>query len=105
MSADTTGDGIPYLDVLAADFRPDSAQVLAARDANWYARAPFGYAILRYQQTSAALRDPRFQRTSLEWMLTSRGITSGPVFDWLRSIILSTEGADHLRLRRLVSKA
>jgi cytochrome P450 len=105
MSVDVAEDRIAYLDVIAPDFRPDSAQVMAARDANWYARTPFGYAILRYRQASAALRDPRFARSSLEWTLTSRGITSGPVLDWLRSIILSTDGADHLRLRRLVSKA
>ena len=105
MGADTTGDGIAYLDVMAPDFRPDSAEVMAARDAHWYARTAFGYALLGYKQTSAVLGDSRFARTPLEWALIMRGVTSGPVFDWLRSIILSTEGVDHLRLRRLVSKA
>jgi cytochrome P450 len=105
MGADMTGDATTYLDVMAPDFRADSAEVLAARDANWYARTPFGYVILRYKQTSEVLGDPRFRRSSMAWMAASRGITSGPLYDWMNTVILSIDGADHLRLRRLVSKA
>lgn len=37
--------------------------------------------------------------------LAAQGITSGPLVDWMGAILPSIEGADHTRLRRLVSKA
>ncbi|HSV64643.1 MAG TPA: cytochrome P450 [Mycobacteriales bacterium] len=104
MRSDVALDAIPYLDVLDPGFQPHSAEVAAAREASWYARTSMGYAILRYEQASAVLGDRRFRQT-VALMLTARGITGGPLFDWLTSTIIGTEGADHLRLRRLTSRA
>ena len=97
-------DAIPYLDTLDPDFNPESAEVAAARRANWYARTPVGIAVLRYEQVGAVLGDRRFRQTATMGLL-ARGITSGPLYDWLDKMIISTDGEEHLRLRRLTSKA
>ncbi|MGH4016545.1 MAG: cytochrome P450 [Pseudonocardiaceae bacterium] len=76
----------------------------AAADAGWWARTPVGLAALRYQECVALLRDRRLRHGSLD-ALTARGVTSGPFFDWLRTMLLNLEGQAHQRQRRLVSKA
>jgi cytochrome P450 len=105
MDAGAAKDNVATLDVMRPDFRPDAAQVLAAREANWYARTPVGYALLRYRQAGAVLGDRRFQQSVLDLALERKGVTSGLLYDWLSSNIIRTEGDHHLRLRRLVSKA
>lgn len=63
-----------------------------------------GPEILSYELARAALRDHRMcvpEGLGLE----TQGITSGPIWDRAKSTILSINGPDHDRLRRLVSKA
>ncbi|BBZ19321.1 cytochrome P450 [Mycolicibacterium gadium] len=63
-----------------------------------------GPEILSYDLARAALRDHRMcvpEGLGLE----TQGITSGPIWDRAVSTILSINGPDHDRLRRLVSKA
>lgn len=93
-----------YLDTLDPMFRPDSAEVREARAVNWYARTPLGYAVLRYEPATELLADRRL-RHGLKDFLATQGVTEGPLYDWMRQGLLSVEGADHTRLRRLVSKA
>jgi cytochrome P450 len=100
----TAGTDVGFLDVLDPAFRPDSPAVVAARTAHWYARTPLGYAVLRYEQAAALLTDRRLREGGMD-SLIALGITDGPLFDWMTSLILNVEGADHARLRRLVAKA
>jgi cytochrome P450 len=95
---------IPYLDVRDRAFRPDSAAVRAGRDRHWCARTPLGYAVLRYQEATELLSDRRLRQGGVD-ALATHGIVSGPLHDWLTSILPNIEGADHTRLRRLVGKA
>jgi len=60
-NVDGPGDGVVELNVLDPAFRPDSAAVAAARAANWYARTPIGFAVLRHREATALLAD------QLEW--------------------------------------
>jgi len=63
-----------------------------------------GPEILSYELARSALRDHRMcvpEGLGLE----TQGITSGPIWDRAVSTILSINGPDHDRLRRLVSKA
>lgn len=92
------------LNVLDPTFRPDSAEVAAARAGNWYARTPIGIAILRHREAQALLGDRRVRWGGVE-SLAAQGITSGPAVDWIGSVLPSIEGADHTRLRGLMSKA
>jgi cytochrome P450 len=95
---------LPYLDVMDPAFRPDSAEVRVARAAHWCARTPMGFAVLRYDKLAALLVDRRLRQGTYQF-LTAQGLTEGPVVEWMSSIILSVEGDDHTRLRRLVSRA
>lgn len=65
---------------------------------------PFGPEILSYELSRDMLRDNRF-RLPPGITLASQGITSGPLFDKMANSLLGLEGAPHVRLRKLVSKA
>ncbi len=68
------------------------------------ALGPHGPEVLSYELVRTVLRDPRF-RMPKGVSLAMQGITSGPVWDKATKGLLSRDGADHNRLRRLVSKA
>ena len=92
------------LDIFDPTFRADSPEVRAAAVAGWWARTPIGLAVLRYQECLALLRDRRLRHGSLD-ALAARGVTAGPFFDWLHTMLLNLEGQPHQRQRQLVSKA
>ncbi|MGX1772067.1 cytochrome P450 [Nocardia brasiliensis] len=96
--------GVVELNVLDPAFRPDSPEVAAARAANWYARTPIGFAVLRHREAAALLADRRVRWGGVE-SLAAQGIIAGPAVEWIGSVLPSVEGADHTRLRQLVSKA
>src|ERR1700735_4902442 len=68
------------------------------------ALGPHGPEVLSYELVRKVLRDPRF-RMPKGVALAMQGITSGPLWDKVTAGLLSRDGADHNRLRRLVSKA
>ncbi|MCO1656934.1 cytochrome P450 [Pseudonocardia humida] len=95
---------VAVLDLLDPAFRPDGPQARAARAANWYARTPMGIAVLHHDKINLLLGDRRLVQGSHR-ILTAQGIVSGPVPEFMNSIILTVEGDDHTRLRSLVSRA
>jgi cytochrome P450 len=95
---------VAFFDLFDPAFQPDAPQVHAAREACWYARTSLGYAVLRYDEVAALLRDRRLRQGGVE-SLAAQGITTGPLADWMRMGILNIEGEEHARLRHLVSKA
>ena len=97
-------DTLPFLDILSPEFEFDSVEVKAARDASWLARTPIGFAVLRYDDVSAMLKDARLHQGSAA-ILALRGLTDGPLVDWWKGTILNIDGPEHTRLRRLVAKA
>jgi cytochrome P450 len=85
---------------------PEEAHRLVAQAR---ARAPIaigthGPEILSDQLVRSVLRDPRF-RVPNGMFLAGQGITSGPIWDRVTSSLISLDGEEHHRLRRLVSKA
>ena len=96
---------LAYLDVLSAEFQDDPHGCLrAARQQGWLARSPFGLELLGYPQVQVGLRDRRF-RSPAGLTLAIQGITEGPLWDRVIAGILSIDGEDHTRLRRLVGQA
>jgi cytochrome P450 len=95
---------VACFDLFDPAFQPDAPAVHAAREACWYARTSLGYAVLRYDEVAALLRDRRLRQGGVE-SLAAQGITTGPLADWMRMVILNIEGEEHARLRHLVSKA
>ena len=92
---------VPFLDVADPSFSVRSDAVRAARDASWYARTPYGIAVLRYDEASRLLKDHRLVQGSARWP-DHTGI-EGPWADWWKRSILNREGDDHMRLRRLMT--
>jgi cytochrome P450 len=93
-----------YLDLADPTFDVTSAVVDEARERNWYAETPYGWAVLRYEQGTAVLKDRRFQQGNARWP-AQNGVHGGPFVRWWGETLLSLEGEDHLRLRRLLSPA
>ncbi|MGB8500917.1 cytochrome P450 [Mycobacterium sp.] len=65
---------------------------------------PHGPEILSYDLVRTTLRDPRLCPPP-GLTLEAQGITSGRVWDKVTTSLLAINGAEHTRLRRLVSKA
>ncbi len=68
------------------------------------ALGPHGPELLTYELVRCVLRDPRF-RVPQGMFLAAQGITSGPLWDRVATNLISLDGVEHHRLRRLVSKA
>jgi cytochrome P450 len=68
------------------------------------ALGPHGPEVLSYELVRTVLRDPRF-RIPKGLVLAAQGITSGRLWDKATTGLLSLDGAEHNRLRRLVCKA
>ncbi|TFV60623.1 cytochrome P450 [Mycobacterium sp. PS03-16] len=96
---------VPTLDYENSPDPEDAHRLLAeARRRGPVAHGPHGPEILTYELARTVLRDDRFA-TPRGLVLAAQGVTSGPVWDRVVANLLSLDGADHHRLRRLVCKA
>ena len=95
---------VPHLDLADPAFDVTSPSVHRARDDGWYAETPYGWAILRYDEGTALLKDRRFRQGNARWP-AQNGIHDGPWQQWWGETLLSLEGDDHLRLKRLLTPA
>jgi cytochrome P450 len=95
---------VPYFDMSDPAFDVTSAEVHRARDDSWYAETNWGWAVLRYEEVSALLKDRRFRQGNARWP-AQNGIHSGLFSDWWQETLLSLEGEDHARIRRLLMPA
>jgi cytochrome P450 len=81
------------------------ASMTQLADTTWIAKGLFGYAILRYDDATAILRDKRWHNAASK-IPEMRGITDPDIIGRRDNpSILSAEGDVHTRLRRLVAKA
>jgi cytochrome P450 len=85
-------------------FDTTSDHVASAREEGWYVETTWGWAVLRYDEASALLRDRRFRQGNARWP-EQNGIHSGLFSDWWGETLLSLEGDDHARIRRLLVPA
>src|SRR5262245_61718805 len=97
--------GLPVIAYEDAENPEDAHRIIRrAREQAPIALGPRGPEVLSYDLVQAVLRDPRF-RVAQGLGLEAQGITSGPLWDRVVKTLLSLDGAEHHRLRRLVSKA
>lgn len=102
----TTTTRVPELDVMALDAMPDPYGVLAeVREVSPLVRTPLGaWGVTRHEDVSALLRDRRlgheFPRDYLTFLFGE-----GPLIDVQMNMLLNRDGADHTRLRKLMSRA
>jgi cytochrome P450 len=97
--------GLPsltYQDV--DDPREAHRRIREARNQSPIAMGPYGPEVLSYNLVRTVLRDPRFSLPK-GMTLAAQGITSGPLWDRVAAVLLSLDGAEHDRLRRLTSPA
>ena len=85
---------------------PDHAHQLIrqARERAPIALGPYGPELLTYDLVRAVLRDSRFAMPRGIGLVV-QGISSGPLWDKVCQTIISLDGAQHHRLRALVSRA
>ena len=93
---------IPYLDLTDPQFAVASPAVIQAREESWYAKTNVGLAVLRHEHVGALLKDRRMRQGSYRWP-QQNGIEGGPLTEWWNEMLLSQEGEDHRRLRKLVN--
>lgn len=85
---------------------PETAHLILreARQRSPIAMGPYGPEVLTYDLVRTVLRDTRFTMPKGVG-LAVQGISSGPVWDRVTKLLVSIDGAEHHRLRRLVSRA
>ena len=97
---------LPNLDATATGAGPKNRDVLAGLAAqSWLVRHPFGYLLTRHEDCVAVLKDKRWH-SATKLISQLKGITDERYLErQKRPSILSMEGDEHQRLRRLVSPA
>lgn len=98
-----TDDGVPFLDPSDPCFSVRSQAVRRARAKSWYARTPYGLAVLRYEELKAMITHESLRQGSYRW--PDHNGATGTWAQWWKRIMLNVEGADHQRLRKLGAPA
>ncbi|HUF33694.1 MAG TPA: cytochrome P450 [Acidimicrobiales bacterium] len=95
---------LPELDTFGLDKEESRVAMEAAREQHWLARMPLGYTVTRYEDVVAILRDRRFH-SALGMIAQMQGVDDEAFTRRRQESILSMEGDEHARLRRLVAPA
>jgi cytochrome P450 len=93
-----------YFDLGDPAFDVTCPAVHEAREHGWYVRTNYGHAVLRYDEMNRLLKDRRFRQGNAQWP-SQNGIHSGLFSDWWKQTLLSLEGDDHDRIRKLLRPA
>ncbi len=95
---------LPVLDTTGLGHREAIAATVDARRQHWLARSPLGFTLTRHEDAVACLRERRFH-SALSMIPRMAGLESDGYLEHRRPSILSMEGPEHTRLRRLVASA
>lgn len=87
-----------------AGFDERFAERQAASEEHWLAKTALGYMVTRYDDVVAQLRDKRWHSAAGQ-LLQLSGVTDPDQLARQGTSILSAEGDEHTRLRRLVGRA
>ena len=102
MTQSTAADA-PFFNLSDPAFSTRGAEVHAARETSWYARTPYGLAVLRYEDVGKLLRDSRLRQGSYAWPAHNKA--TGAFAEWWLRMLFNQEGDTHTRLRRLANPA
>lgn len=101
---DATADpDAPFLPMDDPAFSLRDPRVAEAREKSWYARTPYGLAVLRHREMGELLINRGLRQGSHAW--PEHNNVAGVFAEWWSRSILVQEGADHTRLRRIVNPA
>ena len=76
-----------FLDLADPAFDVTSVVVHQAREQDWYAVTPYGWAVLRYAEGTAVLGGGRFQQGNARWP-AQNGVPDGPFAQWWGETLL-----------------
>jgi cytochrome P450 len=94
---------LPTYDPEGLDRAERRAALTEVQSQHWLARTPLGFTVTRYADVVALLRERRFH-SALSLLPMMQGI-EGSQLEQQRPSILSMEGEEHTRVRRLVAPA
>jgi cytochrome P450 len=94
---------LPEVDIFGMERSEAMAVLEAARARHWLARNALGFTVTAYDDVVAILRERRFH-SALSFLPQMQGMEEG-VLERSQPSILSMEGPEHTRLRRLVAPA
>lgn len=95
----------PFLDLFDPELDADPEPVFAAlREQTAVARTPLGASVLHRDEIHSLLGDHRLI-SSIPHLIRLQGAGDGPIGTLLESSVIAVDGADHTRLRRLVSRS
>ena len=95
---------LPLLQTIGMERLDALAAIDEARAQSWLAKTEMGYCVTRLDDVTATLRDKRFH-SALSILPQMSGLPELGEADRRRQSILSMEGEEHARLRRLVAPA
>jgi cytochrome P450 len=95
---------LPTLETADLERSETLAAIRLARQEHWLARTPMGFMLTDYRDAVAVLRDRRFH-SALSLIPQMAGVEPDGYMAGRRTSILSMEGEEHARLRRLVAPA
>jgi cytochrome P450 len=95
---------LPLLTTIGLERLDAIAAIEAARSRHWLAKTEMGYSVTRLEDVTAILRDKRFH-SALSMLPQMSGMPELAEGRVRRQSILSMEGDEHARLRRLVAPA
>ena len=94
---------LPFVDLMVTTNREErEAMIRDAQQQHWLAKTPLGYLVTRYEDVSVLLRDRRWHQ--LAKLIAQLNGMEAEMKD-RRTSILTAEGEEHTRLRRLVAPA
>jgi cytochrome P450 len=95
---------LPYLDTIGLERRDAIEAIKAARSEHWLAKTEMGYQVTRLPDVTSILRDKRFH-SALSVVQRAPELAGSEYFESRGQSILTLEGDNHARLRRLVAPA
>jgi cytochrome P450 len=95
---------LPEIALIDVDRHEALALLAEVRQQHWLARTPLGYLVTRHEDVTAILRDRRWH-SALSLLPQMAGVDNPNFLERRNKSILSMEGEEHTRLRRLVSPA
>ena len=95
---------LPYLNTVGLERQDAIEAIKAARTEHWLARTEMGYQVTHLQDVTAILRDKRFH-SALSVIQRAPELADTEWAESRRQSILTMEGDNHARLRRLVAPA
>jgi cytochrome P450 len=98
-------DEAPFVDVFSPEFDAGAVDIVDdLRARSGVVRTPIGVMVIRRGLVQALLADRRL-RSAIPDIVRMQGVVDGPIHELIGDALLSKEGAEHARIRKLVNRS